>query len=315
MRGGVLTREGRSFVGGSSEVQLPGGDGAPRDVALAASCSSIIVVPDATLVCWNVAGRLSRQAAQAERITALSPDIVCLQEVIARAVRPWTEYLTDAGLRDVQVADVAPAAGRDRPLLTLVASRWEQEPVAVGGVPWPERVLATRLVGLEVVNVHSPLSPKPGLAKVLTHEAVHAHVSGGRGPRLVCGDLNTPRREHPDGRVWTFARDRYGRLRADRGERWDTAELALIKGLEAHGFRDAFRSLHGLEQREPSWVWQRSGGGYRLDHLIVSREVHVPVCGYLHQWRDEGLSDHSPLVAHIQWPDEEQARAPGARLR
>jgi endonuclease/exonuclease/phosphatase family metal-dependent hydrolase len=159
---------------------------------------------------------------------------------------------------------------------------------------------------LEVVNVHSPISPKPGLAKVRTHEAVHAHLSRAPGPRLVCGDLNTPRREHRDGRVWTFARDRYGRLRADRGERWDVAELALIKGLEDEGFRDAFRSLHGLEQKEPSWVWQRWGGGYRLDHLIVSGEVRAPVCGYLHQWRDEGLSDHSPLVAHIRWPSEEQ---------
>ncbi|HLI60733.1 MAG TPA: hypothetical protein VKV21_13820 [Solirubrobacteraceae bacterium] len=86
---------------------------------------------------------------------------------------------------------------------------------------------------------------------------MHAHLCAVRGPRLVCGDLNTPRREHPDGRVWTFARDRYGRLRADRGERWDAAELALIKGLEPHEFGDAFRSRHGLARREPSWVWRR----------------------------------------------------------
>jgi hypothetical protein len=33
-------------------------------------------VRDATLVCWNVAGRLRRQAVQAKRVTALSPDIV-----------------------------------------------------------------------------------------------------------------------------------------------------------------------------------------------------------------------------------------------
>jgi endonuclease/exonuclease/phosphatase family metal-dependent hydrolase len=43
-----------------------------------------------------------------------------------------------------------------------------------------------------------------------------------------------------------------------------------------------------------------------LDHLIVSSEVEVPVCGYLHQWRDEGLSDHSALVAHIRWPNEKR---------
>lgn len=241
-------------------------------------------------------------------MTSLSPDIVCLQEVIPRSAPAWTEHLSAAGLCDVRVADLTAAGGRERPLLTLVASRWEQQPVAVDDVPWPERVLATRSAGLEVVNVHSPISPKPGLAKVLTHEAVSAHLGAGHGPRLVCGDLNTPRREHPDGRVWTFARDRYGRLRADRGERWDAAELALIKGLEDWGFRDAFRSLHGLEQREPSWVWQRWGGGYRLDHLIVSSEVEVLVCGYLHDWRDEGLSDHSPLVAHIRWEHDQRAR-------
>lgn len=274
----------------------------------------ILFVPDATLISWNVAGRLRRQAEQAAHVTALSPDIVCLQEVIPSAARAWTDHLTEAGLRDVLIADVAMSAGRERPLLTLVASRWEQEPVTVRGVPWPERVLATCLAGLEVVNVHSPISPKPGLAKVLTHEAVHAHLRSGRGPRLVCGDLNTPRREHPDGRVWTFARDRYGRLREDRGERWDAAELALIKGLEDRGFRDAFRALHGLEQREPSWVWQRWGGGYRLDHLIVSSELEVPVCGYLHQWRDEGLSDHSPLVAHIRWRPDAREDAAAAQL-
>jgi exodeoxyribonuclease III len=260
-------------------------------------------VPDATLVSWNVAGRARRQPAQAERIASLSPDLVCLQEVTPRTAAAWADGLRAAGLEDVRVADAsrAAAASRDRPLLALVASRWGQEPVEVDDLPWPERVLASWVEGLQVINVHSPISSRPDLVKVLTHEAVHRHVSAGEGARVVCGDLNTPRREHPDGRVWTFARDRYGRLRPERGERWDVAELALIKGLEAQGFRDGFRSLHGLEAREPSWVWQRWGGGYRLDHLIVSSEVEVRVCGYLHEWRDEGLSDHSPLVAHIRW--------------
>lgn len=72
-------------------------------------------VTDATLVCWNVAGGVRRQALQAERVIALSPDIVYLQEVIASSVQPWTEHLTGGGLRDVRVAGVGAAAGRDRP--------------------------------------------------------------------------------------------------------------------------------------------------------------------------------------------------------
>lgn len=187
-------------------------------------------------------------------------------------------------------------------MLTLTAAARPVQVVPVDGAPWPERVLAARFGGLEVVNLHSPISSRPDLVKVITHEAVHEHLARGSGPRLVCGDLNTPRREHPDGRVWTFARDRSGRLRRDRGERWDEAELALIRGLEAYGFRDAFRCLHGPEWREHSWEWPQWGGGYRLDHLIVSGEVEVTECEYVHEWRTAGLSDHSPLRATLTWP-------------
>jgi exonuclease III len=251
------------------------------------------------LVTWNVAGRKSRLDAQAERVLALRPDVVCLQEVTPLTAVAWVEVLAAAGLG----CDMAPLPARregSRPLAVLTASLEREAVVPVEDVPWPERVLAVRAAGVEIVNVHSPVSPKPGLAKVLTHEAVFRHLVAGSGPRVVLGDLNTPRREHPDGSVWTFARDRNGRLREDRGERWDTAESALIRGLEEHGFRDAFRALNGFESKEPSWEWPRYGGGYRLDHLIASDEVEVSACAYRHDWRrDDKLSDHSALVAEL----------------
>ena len=252
------------------------------------------------LVSWNVAGRKTRLAEQAERVLSLEPDLVCLQELTPVTAAPWVERLAGAGL----VSEVAAMPARregSRPLGVLTASRAEApEVVPVDDVPWPERVLAARVGALEVVNVHSPISPKPGLVKVLTHEAVFRHVRAGSGPRIVLGDLNTPRREHPDGTVWTFARERNGRLRAERGERWDLAESALIRGLEPDGFRDAFRELNGFEAKEPSWEWPRTGGGYRLDHLIVSAEIEVAACAYRHDWRRaDKLSDHSALVAEL----------------
>jgi exonuclease III len=251
------------------------------------------------LVSWNVAGRKSRLQEQADRVLGVGPDLVCLQEVTPLTADGWAERLADAGLT-AAVAPLPRSREGSRPLAVLTAAREAIEVVPVDGVPWPERVLAARTGELEVVNVHSPISPKPGLAKVLTHEAVFRHLATGSGPRVVLGDLNTPRREHPDGGVWTFARDRYGRLREDRGERWDAAETALIRGLEGRGFRDAFRALNGFESKEPTWEWPRWGGGYRLDHLIASAEVAVSACSYRHDWRrEDGLSDHSALVAEL----------------
>ncbi len=251
------------------------------------------------LVSWNVAGRKGRLDEQAERVLELGPDLVCLQEVTPVTAVPWAERLAEAGLVAV-VAPLPAARESSRPLAVLTAARDPVEVVPVDDVPWPERVLSARVSALEIVNVHSPISPKPGLAKVLTHEAVFRHLAAGAGPRVVLGDLNTPRKELPDGTVWTFARDRHGRLREDRGERWDVAEAALVRGLEEHGFRDAFRELNGFDSKEPSWEWPRWGGGYRLDHLIASTEVTVSTCSYRHDWRRaDRLSDHSALVAEL----------------
>lgn len=255
------------------------------------------------LLSWNVAARVRRLPEQVEAIAACASDIVCLQEVTAAARPRWIKALSREGLEHVAVAEPRRGGAQaHRPLHVLIASRSPIDPIEIADVPWPERVLAARLGRLEIVNVHSPISPKPELAKVRTHEAVYRHLAAGSRPRLVCGDLNTPRKEHPDGRVWTFARDRYGRLRPDRGERWDCAELSLIKGLEPHGFRDAFRALHGLQRCEVSWEWPRWGGGYRLDHLVVSSEVSVISVSYVHEWRRRGLSDHSALVAELSCP-------------
>jgi exonuclease III len=252
------------------------------------------------LVSWNVAGRRTRLHEQADRVLELEPDFVCLQEVTPVTAEQWLGRLAAAGLGGV-LAPLPAAREGSRPLAVLTAARAPLEVVPVADVPWPERVLAVRAGPIEVVNVHSPVSPKPELAKVRTHEAVFEHLRSGVGPRVVLGDLNTPRREHADGSVWTFARDRYGRLRPERGERWDAAESALIRGLEPDGFRDAFRELNGFDSKEPTWEWPRWGGGWRLDHLIASAEVEVTECAYRHDWRrDDGLSDHSALVARLR---------------
>jgi exonuclease III len=256
------------------------------------------------LLSWNVAGRKRRQAEQAERVAGEAPDVVALQEVTRATLGAWRSALSAMGLEHV-LAGVDPAgfpAGR-RGLSVLLAARRPLHALKRPAVPWPERVLAARVQAgspLDACVVHSPVSQRPGLVKVHTHEAVWSYLHAApERPWVVCGDFNTPRREHPDGRLWTFARSSRGVLRPERGARWDNAELALLRGLEPAGFRDAFRDLHGYGEREPTWVWP-NGGGYRLDHLVVSAAVCVDACFYRHDWRDEGLSDHSALVAQVE---------------
>jgi exonuclease III len=188
---------------------------------------------------------------------------------------------------------------RRRPLGVLTAARPPIRRLPAPEIPWPERLLCCLVDGVEVLNLHSPIAPAPDLAKIRTHEAVAAYIATRRdGQRVLCGDLNTPRRERPDGDVMTFAYDSAGRLRPERGERWDRAERALVHGLRQKGWIDAFRSIHGYQRREASWTFPGDRGGWRLDH-VLALGLEPQAAAYAHEWRREALSDHSALVVDL----------------
>jgi exonuclease III len=254
------------------------------------------------LVTWNVAGRVRRQPEQAAVISRCGADVVALQEVTTRTLASWRAALAAVGFAacETSLADAARPAGR-RVLGVLTAARRPLRRLdSPPGVPWPERVLCCEVGEVEVVNLHSPIAPAPELAKVRTHEAVASYLAARDGRRLVlCGDLNTPRRELPDGDVVTFAYDSAGRLRPERGERWDRAERALVHGLRERGWLDAFRALHGYTERQASWTFPEDRGGWRLDHVLVHR-LRPVASAYAHEWRRAGLSDHSALVVDLE---------------
>jgi len=251
---------------------------------------------------------VARLEEQVATVAEAGADIVCLQEVTPSTAPTWRAALRDRGLSEIRsslddwIPGEPPPGGRR--LVVLTAARWPLAEISVAHPPWAERLLSVRVAcetPFELHNLHSPISQKPNRVKLRTHRALSAALAQGRElPQLVAGDLNTPRRELPDGVTWSFARDARGRLRADRGERWEHAELALLRGLESHGIRDAFRDLHGYERQEDSWVYPRRRGGYRLDHLLASRDFEPLTCEYLHHARAVGLSDHAPLLAELR---------------
>jgi exodeoxyribonuclease III len=258
------------------------------------------------VITWNVNRRVTRLAEQAAALAEREPDVVALQEVSTRTAPMWAAALATIGLphRRCSLDGADPGrepASRRRTGVLLAARAPLADAAPPLAVPWPETTLATHADGVRVDTIHVPNAAN-GWVKAHTLAAVRAGAPSD-GPRIICGDLNTPRREHPDGTVVSFARDSGERLRPERGEEWDRAELGVVPGLRELGYADAFRALHGYARREPSWTFRRiagHGGGWRLDHLFASADLRPVAARYHHAWRDADLSDHSALEADLE---------------
>lgn len=261
---------------------------------------------------WNVARRTSRLVEQATALASRELDVLALQEVTDRTLPMWRTACQTLGLAHVLAtldqAEPGRAPASRRRTGVLLASRAPLGEASVRlPVPWPETAAAaitlTSAGPVEIHTVHVPNAAN-GWVKVRTLQALRSGLAAApSAARVLCGDLNIPRRELPDGEVVSFARDSRGQLRSERGAEWDAAELGVVPGLRELGYRDAFRWVHGYEARSPSWTWRQisgHGGGWRIDHLFASPELRPVASLYHHAWRDEGLSDHSPLEAELE---------------
>ena len=259
------------------------------------------------LITWNVARRVEALAAQAAGARAsASPTSLALQEVTARTLPLWEAACATLGLAHVRCtlrdADPARAPAGPRRTGVLLAARAPLEPLPGRCRCRGRRRRSPRAsAGIEVHVVHVPNAAN-GEIKPQTLAAVRAGLAARGGPRVLCGDLNTPRRELPDGTVWSFARDGRGRLREERAGFWDEAELGVVPGLRELGFTDAFRALHGygVARAELDVADPGHGGGWRLDHVFCSAELaprrraRTTTTGAL-----RGLSDHSALEVDL----------------
>jgi exonuclease III len=252
------------------------------------------------LLCWNVNKRVrERLNHQLAAIETLGSDVVALQEITPTNSDPWLEGLAALGLPyGVSSLDLVPAArAQKRPARSgvLLASRWPLRLLDPWDAvtPFPERQLSglieTPSGAVEVHVVHIPSSGRMReiglpLAKAETYEAIYARLARPSDlPRILCGDLNAPLDEIPDGTVLPWGPDK----------RTKSGELLLLQGLGPFGLVDAYRALHGYADRAPSWHGLKRG--YRLDHVLASPPLKPQACRYLDEHRIGRLSDHAPV--------------------
>jgi exonuclease III len=272
-----------------------------------------------SLLSWNVAGRKRKLQEQIEFILAWNPDVVALQEVLAGNVTPLRKAFFEAG---ICFAADSFELSLDPSVLTghrrhgvLLASRFplESQDTALFPIPWSERVISALVDApcgtIEVHNTHIPCGSTNGWIKIDTFEGIYKRLSNvSIIPRILCGDFNSPQLEFEDGKVITWGQKVYknGEIRLEKGDdRWHEGEKSVLVGLREYDLHDAFRKVHGYGREEYSWYWRGYGRqrGRRFDHILTSEVLRPVRCEYLHEAREKGLSDHSPIWGSFGYKD------------
>ena len=243
------------------------------------------------IVGWNIrAGGGRRIDLIAAQLAEWRPDIVALSEF--RGTPPSTslaEAIRALGL-DHQLSTVDPRNAARNGL--LVASRWPVQRIALRGLPHPRhRVLPVAVDApspLSVIAVHGPLGAT-GLRRPFNDRLLAILKRWRRAPGLLIGDTNTGKRQIDE-----------------QSPVFDARDDAWMDGMDAGGWPDAYRHLHG-GRRTYTWYSPNRGNGFRLDHAFVHRSVLPYVGNVAYLWATDGsgrrdaVSDHAAIVVDVAY--------------
>ena len=267
------------------------------------------------LLSWNVNFRRPRDLTA--KIESVVPHIVTLQEVKRNLADDWAHHLKKIGIvHHHRSGNTALALSHQ----CLIASRWKLTPNDIDRPrepPYPESLgRATVAVpgerDIDVFTAHIPNGVGNGWKKIDTLNALSAELSRAiDSPRILTGDFNEPEWHPTLGKIVVFGdgkgaserwTDQFGDERPSI-EWANGVRSVLDNAASQHRLRDAYRQVRrGPEEPTPVTHRTKKGGKPRcFDHTFVSRHFDVPACGYFHLWRERGLSDHSPMWAHLRF--------------
>ncbi|WLR61499.1 endonuclease/exonuclease/phosphatase family protein [Guptibacillus hwajinpoensis] len=281
-----------------------------------------------TLFSWNIRqGGGKRIHKQLEVISDLQPDVVALQEMTMHNVDQYAALLNDLGLNHVidtfaLSKDPSKLIGPRRYGL-LIASKWPFKLSNNFSIPWTERILGVEMDSpfgrIDIYNSHIPPGSSNGWVKIDTLEGIYNELAcPSKIPRILCGDFNSPQLETKDGEIITWGqtlhKDGTWRI-SEKNKRWDEVERNVLKGLGEFDLRDVFSLLFDSGKRDFSFVLKRKDILFhrRFDHCFASKSLNPVAFEYLHNFREEKLSDHSPLVVKFNpevnaYSDSKQSR-------
>jgi exodeoxyribonuclease III len=251
----------------------------------------VIVFPVMKIATWNVNGIRARHAQVLELIEREQPDVICLQELKAKAEQVpeplcnlagyWCYWHGAAAYSGVGL-HVRKACYPEAPELSHPAFDHET------------RIVQARLGDLVVASVYVPNGGKDYAAKIAFMSAMEGYVAAlhDAGHRVViCGDVNVARAE----------RDVHPKERKPNAIGQRPEERQLFERILGHGLVDVGRALDPDNDNLFTWwaPWRnlrQRNIGWRLDYVLASaglaaRAASCPVL------REFGTSDHGAVVA------------------
>lgn len=222
------------------------------------------------ILSWNIQQGGGRRVLQIiQQLVDFNPHIIVLSEFRNnKSGKLITSHLAKAKYTFQYITAASPNQNS-----VFIASKIEGSPRYFRDYDehFPDNVIALDFDAFSLYGMYLPHKKKHILFDLLIEECQRDR------PTIMVGDFNTGK-NFIDQKKSSF---------------WYTDKLAKLEEL---GMTDAFRHIHG-DVREYSW-YSHQGNGYRYDHTYVS-EALLPVisaCYYLHDWRENGLSDHSPMM-------------------
>jgi len=225
------------------------------------------------IISWNILqGGGTRVRKIVSQLTELNPDIIVLSEFRNNASGINLRYsLLKAGYR---FQNVSSAPGNDNSVAILSKLACDQFLYPKSDEVYPHNIVASDYEAFTLYGMYLPHKKKHRLFDFLLEQIQSTK------PAVLVGDFNSGK-NYIDQKGNSF---------------WYEDKLLALEKL---GYLDAFRLKHG-DVKEYSW-FSHQGNGYRYDHTYVheSLKAIVKACYYLHDWRENGLSDHSPMLLEL----------------